>query len=195
MDQLQAQARSAIKAKKLRKAGIIPANIFGKNLDNSVSIELKESDITTLLRKNTVGSQVEVVVGSETYSTMLKEVKYLYLGKQLEHIEFQVLTTGEKAKVSVTINLTNRNDVPQDAIVQEMIHEIEYESLPVDMVDHIDVSLSGLVIGDSVLVSSLPIASDDRYNIITASDAAIVLITAAKQEAETVEDEEEVVEA
>lgn len=190
MEQLQAQKRSNTKAKKLRREGIIPANIFGKNLENSVSIELVEADIVTLLRGNTVGSQVDVVVGTETYATMLKEVKYSYLGKQLEHIEFQVLTTGEKAKVSVSLNLINRNEVPANAIVQEMINEIEYESLPVDMVDHIDVSLSGLEVGDSVQISSLPIASDERYNIITPLDATIVLITAARQATEEVTEED-----
>ena len=39
----------AIKAKKLRRLGFIPANVFGKTLPDPISIQLKESDARRLI--------------------------------------------------------------------------------------------------------------------------------------------------
>ena len=48
----------AIKAKKLRRLGFIPANVFGKSLPDPISIQLKESDARRLLHQKREGSKL-----------------------------------------------------------------------------------------------------------------------------------------
>ena len=59
MKTICAQKRDmGIKAKKLRRLGFIPANVFGKSLPDPISIQLKESDARRLLHQKREGSKL-----------------------------------------------------------------------------------------------------------------------------------------
>lgn len=179
-----------LNGKQLRKNGIIPAILYGKNLDAPVKLQVSESDAMQFLKKNSAGAQVELTVNGEKQLAMLKDVSRTVLSNTIEHIDFQALTAGEKVKVSAHINFLNAEKTPADAIVSEYLQEIEYESLPQSLVDHIDVDLAGLKIGDSIQVKDLDMFNDDSYNIITPEDSTIVVLSLAKEE--SVEEDENV---
>jgi len=83
-----AKRDTSIQGKKLRRESIIPAVIYGKNLKESVSIQISESDAVQFLKANSVGSTVELKVGTKKYSTMLKEVKYVVMSsKSLQKVK------------------------------------------------------------------------------------------------------------
>ncbi len=171
-----------LNGKQLRKNGIIPAILYGKNLEAPVKLQISESDAMQFLKKNSAGAQVELTVDGEKQLAMLKDVSRTVLSNNIEHIDFQALTAGEKVKVSAHINFLNGEKAPADALVSEYLQEIEYESLPQYLVDHIDVDLAGLQIGDSIQVKDLDMFKDDNYNVITPEDSTIVVLSLAKEE-------------
>ncbi|MDA3846655.1 MAG: 50S ribosomal protein L25, partial [Vallitaleaceae bacterium] len=192
MSILKCEKRDTSKpGKKLRRENIIPAVIYGKNLKESVSIQIAESDAALLLRSKSVGSTVDLKVGTKKYSVMLKEIKYVVLSNNIEHIDFQELTAGEEVRVSAHIHIVGREDLPQGSIIQELVSEIEYRTLPVNLVDHLDIDVSKFVIGDDFKVGDLDIAKDDKYNITASLDTIILLISEPRIAQEEPEEEEE----
>ncbi len=171
-----------LNGKQLRKNGIIPAILYGKNLEAPVKLQVSESDAMQFLKKNSAGAQVELTINGEKQIAMLKDVSRTVLTNNIEHIDFQALTAGEKVKVSAQIHFLNGEKAPADALVSEYLQEIEYESLPQYLVDHIDVDLAGLQIGDSIQVKDLDMFKDDNYNVITPEDSTIVVLSLAKEE-------------
>jgi len=191
MSTLKVNSRNTeLKGKQLRKSGIIPAIIYGKNLDHSISIQLDEPAAFRLIKGHGIGSQIEISLDGETYSTMLKEITFTPLDNRIEHLDFQALTAGETVKVHVHLNIIGKTNVETGGIVNELINEIEIECLPKDLVEHIDVDVSNMKIGASLQVSDLPIASNEAYHIITATDTAVVQVSLPNAAAETTEGDE-----
>lgn len=182
MSQLTIQKRDhSTKAAQLRKEGFVPAIIYGKHLDESIMVKIPEGDALLFIRSNAIGSQVDLSVDSEDLSVMLKDVTFTPLKSAIMHMDFQALTAGETVKVNAHINLLNKDSVDTDAVAELLVQEVELETLPKNLIDHIDVDLEGLNVGDVVTLGDLPIAKDDNYNLHTPLDTRLVTIVAVKE--------------
>ncbi len=182
MSQLTIQKRDhSIKAAQLRREGLVPAIIYGKHLDESIMVQIPEGDALHFIRGNAVGSQVDLSIDSEDYSVMLKEVTFTPLKSAVMHIDFQALTAGETVKVNAHINLLNKDNIDVDAVAELLVQEVELDTLPKYLIDHIDVDLTGLNVGDVVTLGDLSIAKDENYNFHTPLDTRLVTIVAVKE--------------
>lgn len=195
MATLEVQKRDeALKPRQLRRKGIIPAVLCGKNLDASISIQLSQKEAEKFLKSTSIGVQTEVSVEGEKYLAMLKKVSFETLSHNLQHMNFQVLTAGELVKTTAHIKFINKDQVTSEGILNEMLNEIKLECLPKDMPDEIVVDLAGLNIGDSIAAGELDIMKDDRYRVLTSADSLLVHVSTPTQEVEVSEEDEEITE-
>lgn len=164
----------SIKVKQLRREGFVPAVVYGKNLDENVNIAIELKKLNSVKDGVSIGSQVTLVVDGEEYSTMVKAFNRRVMTNVYEHVDFQVLTKGEKIKTSVSINFINKGDIKEEGNVQEYLHAIEYEVLPKDMLDSIDVDLAGLTIANDITVADIELLKDDKYHVLTADNTTVV---------------------
>ncbi len=171
-----------LNGKQLRKSGIVPAVFYGKNLDQSISIQLPEAEALKFLKQHSVGSQLDLVLDSKPYMAVLKDVKLTPMNYRLEHIDFQALTAGEPIRISSHIVFINTDQIEVDGILSELIHEIDLECLPKDLPEQIEIDISGLKIGDSIALGDLPIASDSSITIHTPLDTLVATVSAPKVE-------------
>lgn len=176
--------------KRLRKEGQIPGVIYGKHLDASISVQIDEKKLHALLKHAHVGSQVTVEVGKDNFAALIKEVTHTVIGSKLEHIDLQVLTAGEKIKSSATISFINKDEIKEDGSVQEHLTSIDYEALPKDLVDEIEVDLSVLTLDSDIKVSDLPIAKDEAIHLLTDSGLTVVNLVPIQVVTESEEEEE-----
>lgn len=177
----------SIKIKALRRSGNAPGIIYGKNLQDPIKIQFTDNTIAQLIRETSIGSQVTVSVDGVTYVTMLKKVDYVPMSNAIQHVDFQVLTTGEKIKTSAPIHFINRDLVSIEGNVQERMSAIEYEVLPVDIAEFFVVDLSKLVLGQDIKLQDLDIVNDEKYNFITPLNASLVSLVISKVYATTEE--------
>lgn len=184
----------AVKAKKIRKMGLVPANSYGRHID-SLSIQVKQETATKFLQKQSIGSKVMVDVDGEEYLTLLKEFNRNPANRSITHIEFHALTMGEKVKVSIPINYMNRDSLAQATILQEQMSEIEISALPQFLIDHISIDVSNYSLGDTVHVSDLDLSNDENIEVLSPQESLLFSIAhAAKYEEETPEEDEEATE-
>lgn len=183
MSILKVDSREESNNKRLRREGQVPAVIFGKHLEKSIPIKLSLTEATKLVRDSTVGAQFEIKLGKKKIDTMLKDIQLDPVTYKPLHLDFQALTSGEKVTTSIHLSYINKDKVASGGIVQELVAEIKYESLPKDLIEHLEVDLSGLEIGDSFKVSDLSIAKDEKYNLMVDMDADLVIVSHANVEA------------
>ena len=185
----------AIKAKKIRKNGLVPANVYGRHID-SISIQIKQDVATKFLQTHYIGSKVHLEIDGEEQLAILKEFRRDPSSRKIVHIEFHALTAGEKVKVTLPINFMNRDSLNQDTYLQEQMSDIEISTLPEFLIDHVNIDISKYSLGDSVYVSDLDISNDENIEVISSQESLVCTLThAAKIVEELPEEEEETDEA
>ena len=182
-----------VKAKKLRKNGLVPANIYGRHID-SLSIQIKQEVATKFLQTHSIGSKVNMEIDGEEYLALLKEYRRDPSSRKIIHIEFHALTLGEKVKVSLPINFMNKESLEQYTVLLEQMSEIEISTLPQFLVDYISIDVSKYSLGDSVLVSDLDISSDENIEVLSPQESLVCTITHAAKIVEEVPEDEEATE-
>ncbi|NLL38367.1 MAG: 50S ribosomal protein L25 [Clostridiales bacterium] len=190
MDTIKAEKRNPnLKAKQLRRTGFVPGCIFGKNLNPSLEIQIKQNEAAQFLKSNSTGSTVQIALGRKKYFTLLKEISHNPLSNQIEHLSFQELVKGEPVSSAARIILLNREKV-QD-LINQTLFEIPYKTIPSKLVDRIEIDLEGMKAGDSVKVEDLDFAKDEEIELLIPADSMIFNIVEPRKAAVEEETAEE----
>lgn len=176
MSTLNAQIRPAdAKGKQLRRDGIIPAVLFGKHLEESISIQIPKGDVEVFLRTNPIGSKLDLMVGKKKYMAMLKDITQTPIVRGVEHLSFQLLTAGEKVASEFHIHLHNRAKV--DGIVLQSLSQVHYRAIPSKLIDTVNVELEGKKVGDSAMLGDLDFVNNPDIEILTPLDTPVYSIS------------------
>ena len=116
---------------------------------------------------------------------------------QVDEIDFQALVSGEKVHSVAEVILLN-HEKRTEGVVEQMLQEISFKTLPAALVEKVEVDVGPLKIGDTIRVADLPIAKDKDVDLMTDLDATVVTITEVHVKASDLtsdEEEEEAAEA
>lgn len=195
MNTLKAEKRDMLtKAKKLRREGYVTGNIYGREMKESIPLQITKADAEKILRSEGKGSQVMLEVAGETYDALIKEIDYDSLRGQLLEIDFQALVSNEKVHSVAEIHLVNLEKL-SSGVPQQMLQEISFKALPAALVEKVEVDVGPLKIGDTIRVADLPIAKDKDVDLMTDLDATVVTITEVHVKASDLTSDEEEEEA
>lgn len=151
------------KAKKLRRAGLVPCIIFGGNLQESISIQMEEAVARKLVRFKREGSKLQLNLEGQTIPVQIKEKEQNTLNNEIVHISFQALSADQKVNSVIHIILKN-SDVIVGSL-ERMLLEIPYASLPVDMIDTVTVDLEGMPVGTVLTVADIPELKSEKIDL------------------------------
>ena len=178
MNTLKAEKRDlSVKAKKLRREGYVVGNVFGKELKDSIPVKMNKGDVAKLLRTDHKGSQIMLEVDGKPYDVLIKNIDFNTLVKGIDSIEFQALVSNEMVHSVAEVILVNHDKVAA-GIVQIELPEIAYKALHAALVDHVQVDVGSMKIGDAVHVKDLDIFSNPDISIKNDPDAVVVTVTA-----------------
>ncbi len=188
METISVQRREdGIKAKKLRNLGLVPANVFGKTLPDSISIQLQESDARRLIRMKREGSKLTLDLDGTRLPVQIKEKEIDITRGDILHINFQVLTEDEKVNSVIHILLVNDDKIPGQ--LEKMLMEIPYASLPGDMIDTITVDLDGIKVGTVLTLKDIPELMSDNIELKVDPEEIVLRVRERKNYAEVLETE------
>ncbi len=190
---LKASKRDVIgkKVGALRRKGILPAVLYGHNLE-STPIMLNAHETWLTLSGLTSSSLVTVDLDGKEYLALVRGEQRDCLQNYLLHLDFQAVSLTEKIRTKVGIELSGTAPVVKDfgAVMVEGLTELEVESLPQDLPERITVDISGLAaIGDSIHVRDVALPA--KVEIFDDPEGMIVIAAAPKVEIveEVVEEE------
>ena len=120
--------------------------------------------------------------GSRTVSTLVKEIQMDPLTDRVIHMDFYRLRMDRPVQMLVAVRLVGKAPgVEAGGIVDQTIRELMVEALPGQIPAHIDVDVSGLNVGDTILVKDIPVAPGVR---IVEDETRVVVSVLAPQKAE-----------
>lgn len=176
MNTLKAETRDMkVKAKRLRREGYVTGNLFGKKIEKSIPLKLDKSDVERLLKEHGKGSQIMLDVEGKKYDVLVKDIEFDPLKGRVEEIDFQALVQGEKVHSVAEVILLHHEKVTT-GVLQQLLHEIEYRATPDALVEKVEVDVSDMRVGDTILLKDLPIAADKDIDIHTDLEAAVATV-------------------
>lgn len=177
MTTLKAEKRNMqTKAKKLRREGYVTGNVFGREMKESMPIQITRPDAERLLKTHGKGSQIMLDVDGQTMDVLVKEVDFNPLKTEIYEIDFQALVSGEKVHSVAEVFLLNHEKV-NTGLVNQMLHEVAYKAVPAALVEKIEIDVGDMKLGDSIQVKDLDIAKDKDVELITNPETTVVAIT------------------
>ena len=191
---LQAKKRNVIgkQVKALRRQGGLPAILYG-SID-PLAISLDAHNAERVLQSVTSSNLITVEVEGSPHSVLVRERQRNPLTGHLIHVDFQVVSLTEKLRANVLLDLVGEAPAVKEhsGVLVTGLESLEVECFPQDLPERITIDLSILgEIGDAIYVRDLHLP--DVVEVLEDPDEMVILVTA--QEAEPVEEEEEVAEA
>lgn len=144
---LNAEARTLTgrKVKKLRKEGIIPANIFGKKIE-SKSIQVGIKDFEEVYKDAGETGLIEISVGSEKRPVLVHNIQSNAKSDDILHVDFLQVDLKEKVEANVPVELVGESPAEKqgDGTVVLHLNEVTVEALPTDLPEKFEVDITNL---------------------------------------------------
>jgi large subunit ribosomal protein L25 len=159
--QLKAEPRSAAgttAAKAVRKAGKVPAVIYGRH-QQPQNLQLDAHALAMALSKSG-GEHVLVnleISGSGTSLALIQDVQHDAVKRHIVHLDFHALKEDELMHTTVpVIGFGEPAGVKTGGgLLEQIVRALDVECLPKDLPENITVDVSAMNIGDSIHVGEL----------------------------------------
>lgn len=159
-------------AARLRRAGKLPAVLYGHKID-PVHLAMSSQDLETLLQKGT--HLVNLNLGSEEQACLIKAVQYNYLGDTPVHVDLARVDLNERVQVYVQIELRGTpKGIGEGGALQRGLKEIEIACLVANIPESIRLDVSHLALDDVLHVKDIELP--EGAEAISDPEAAIVMI-------------------
>ncbi len=186
---LTAQVREVLgkKVKKLRREGIIPANIFGQKFaSRALSINLK--DFTKAYRRAGETGIIYVAFGKEEVPALIRNVQFHPVHDFILHVDLRKVDLTQKVEAEVPIKIVGVSTaVTQKAgVLLTLSPHVKVEALPANIPHEIEVDISALTeLGQEIKVSGLKKVG--TFEIKDPQDHVVVSVVEHKEESVTPE--------
>lgn len=197
---LEAEKRKIFgrKVKSLRREGLLPANIYGKNIE-SLAIQVSLNDFEKVYKEAGETRIIELSIGKEKRPVLISNVQLDPVSDIPLHVDFKQVNLKEKVSAAVPIELVGESPAEKKGLgtAVQYLDEIEVEALPTDLPEKFEVDLTVLEeVDQTVFVKDL-VSGSDKVEIKTDPEKIIVKVEPPRKEEEiappTEEAEEEVV--
>lgn len=167
-------------ARTLRSAGQIPGVVYGHARDpQALTLDTREFEklLSHIAAESTV---IELSLDGHTTKTLIREIQRHPFKRQILHVDFQELVAGEKVTVNIPIVLVG---IPEGVrtsggVLDQTLRELSIHVDPSAIPDHIEVDVTGLIIGHSIHVSELKLA--EGIEVMTEAEASVCVVAAPR---------------
>jgi large subunit ribosomal protein L25 len=177
------------KVKRLRREGIIPANVYGRALD-SVAIQVVRDDLVRVVRS---AGRNEIVYlrldGEEPRPTFVRQIQRNPVTDAILHVDFYQISLAEKVRIEVPLALVGTAPAEQThgGTLLHSLDSITVEGLPTDIPSVIEVEVSGLEeIDASIHVGELSVP--DQVTVLSDPEVVVAKIAPPHVEKEVEEE-------
>lgn len=169
---LSAQARTEFgkgAARRTRRAGRIPAVIYGTSLDAPIHVSFEELEFNNLLRYNGLNTLVNIDVDGEKQLAMIKSVDQNVLTFDFDHADLLAVAAGETVEVEIPV-IVEGEGAPGTMIMQEA-DAVLVEAPALSIPDEFTVSVEALEVGAQITAADIKLPKG-----VTLSDESDLLL-------------------
>lgn len=185
---LQATKRDVVgkQVKALRRAGKLPAVIYGRHTD-PINVNLDAHSASLALARMTSSSLVTISLDGAEHIALVREKQRDYIKNRLLHIDFLAVSLSEELRTSVPVHFVGVSPAVKDynAVLVHNLEELEVECLPADLPERIDIDISVLKRpGEGIRLKDVQVS--DKVRLLGDPETMVAVATFAKVEEEAV---------
>lgn len=153
-------------AKKLRREGKIPANLYGpKQTPRTIAIKAPEMQaILRALQPQLLATTVfELAEGEKTHRVLVKDIAYHPTSYDIQHIDFFLLADDVPITINVPIQLQGAIEcagVKLGGFVRHVIRSLKVRCLPRDLPKEFALDVLNLEIGQAKRLADIPLPKE-----------------------------------
>ncbi len=154
--------------------------VYGHNKDN-ISVKMNYSDFEKVYQEAGTSSVIELDIDGDIHEVVIKEIQIDPRKDRIHHVDFYEFTRGEKMEAVVALKFTGEAPAEKLGMVLNTAKtEIEIEALPKDLPSEIEVDLSVLENGDSV-IRAADLKLPEGVSLVGDPEETIVSVVVAKE--------------
>ena len=140
-------------ARKIRKAGRIPAIVYGHK-QTPQPISIARDSIWQMLKTSTHLAELQWDGGAET--VLVKDIQWDHLGKEILHVDFARVSADETVDATVRLDLKGEAPgVAEGGVLEHLIHSIHVVCRAIAIPDSIKVDVSDLHLNKGIHLHDL----------------------------------------
>lgn len=162
-------------AKKYRKQGFIPVELYGHG-ENNIHGLVRRSELIKILHE-THGESVVISakINGQKKQIILKDIQVHPVRDEILHADFLILHAEEEVEIEVPVVIVGEAPgVKAGGILEVITRTLAVRALPANIPPHIEVDVSSLNVGDSIHVKDIP-----TKNFTIAEDPETVVVVVA----------------
>ena len=164
-------------ARRLRRAGSIPAILYGHGEAN-VSLAVSADEMATVMRH---GGRVVELKGSVNEKAFIRDMQWDTYGTDVMHVDFARVSEHERIDLQVAIELRGHAPGVKDGgVVEQVVHELEIECEASSIPEKLELNLNELKLGESLTAADVRLPD----GVTLLSDPEIVVVHCVKPLAE-----------
>ena len=180
------------KVKSLRRQGIIPAHLYGRETD-SLALQAEKQSIIGLLRSAGPNAIIDLKINGEgePRSVVLRGVQRDPVTDELVHIDFFQISLTERLRADVPLIIVGESPgvLIQGGLLLHSLDHLTIEALPTEIPSRIEVDVSVLEEIDSALFVR-DLAVPGNVEVLSDPDQVVVKVEPPKLAAEVAREEE-----
>jgi large subunit ribosomal protein L25 len=177
-------SRGKNEARRTRRAGQIPAVVYGAHKD-PISVAVDPKSILKIVRSSTGYNTIFnlVITGGETTPVMLVDQQVDPIKGTLLHADLKRVDLTKRIRVTVPVHTSGepKGVKVQGGLLEVISRSVEIECLPDDIPEGFTVDVSELMIGQSKRASDVALSGSMKLT--SAADTVIAHIVALRAEA------------
>jgi large subunit ribosomal protein L25 len=147
-------------SRRLRRAGSVPAIVYGGGELAPVSIQMAHKDVYMASQSEWFYSSIlDLNLNGDVQKVLLRDMQRHPFKQQILHLDFLRINENEAIRVRVPLHFLHQETSPAgktaSVVIMHEITEVEVACLPKDLPEFIEVDLSDLKVDDIIHLSSL----------------------------------------
>ena len=173
-------------ARASRRSGRIPAIIYGDKQE-TISIDIEEREYKKIMTQSGIFSRLlDLNVDGKSNIVLTRDIQFHPVSENPLHVDFLRIGKGSTITVSIPVSFINEELSPglkSGGVLNTVRFELELECPADSIPEKIEINLEGLVVGDSIKISTVELP-DGVKPTITDRDFTIATIAAPTKMAE-----------
>jgi large subunit ribosomal protein L25 len=178
--ELRAGRRKTV-AGRLRKAGRIPAVVYGAIEPMAITVDARE--FRSNFKRITENTIIELRLPEGAHEVLVKDYQRDNLTGEILHIDFYEFKKGVTLRTRVPLRLIgNPIGVKEGGILETLLHSLEVECLPKDLPEELTLDINELVLGKALHVRDLQLPEGVKS--LVSPDQVVCIVAHRKAEEE-----------
>jgi large subunit ribosomal protein L25 len=194
--ELQAEPRTVFgkHVRKLRRLGLVPANIYGHGASRAIQAPLRA--VEHVLAQGGRTGIVSIAVDGGVETALMKDIQRDPRSAKILHVEFRAVSLEELVTSIVPLRFTGEAPAVSqlDGVMTHPRSELHVTARARDLPDYIEIDVSGLdQLNEGIHVRDLPVS--DKYKVLDPPEEVLAMVQPSKVAAEEEAIEAEAAEA